>query len=240
MVVKFVLGIFPLFIAIIIIILARRRQIKNRTTLCATDFTPFNLRDTRRYIQYRLETTNLKGSNLFHPKAIKEIYRSSKGYPRLIEEMCDYALMAYERNARRITKENIQEIVKDMETHHAAEGQVTYIKQVIKKPRRLREGGDKKMKLQATYSKNANGSIEVTIKVVDQGAFPTVNIFNSASENPSDEAWNLAEGKQSTISKTLPSSDEAKQWVSSQVKALKEKLDYWRNIVVPESEEFDV
>ena len=99
---------------------------------------------------------------------------------------------------------------------------------------------DAKMNLQATYKKEANGSIRATIKVIDSGDFPTVNIFNSASKNPSDEAWNLGEGKQSSISKTLPNSDEAKQWVLSQVKVLREKLDHWRNIVVPESEEFEV
>ncbi len=96
------------------------------------------------------------------------------------------------------------------------------------------------MKLQASYSKDGNGSLKAIIKIVDQGDFPTINIFKSASENPLDEAWNLREGKESTISKTLPSPEEAKQWVLSQVKVLKEKLDHWRNIVVPETEEFEV
>ncbi len=132
----------------------------------------------------------------------------------------------------------MRQIVKDMEAYHAAKAQVTHIKEVTKKE--LGQGGDKKMRLQATYSKDAYGSIKVTIDVVDQGDFPTVNIFNSASENPSDEAWNLGERKESTISKTLPSPDEAKQWVLSQVKVLKEKLDRWRNIAVPKSDEFEV
>ncbi len=96
------------------------------------------------------------------------------------------------------------------------------------------------MKLQATYSKGADGSIKSTIKVVDPRDFPTVNIFNSAAENPSDEAWKLGEGKEATISKILGSSDEAKQWVLSQVRALEQKLNRWREIVVPDPEEFEV
>jgi hypothetical protein len=96
------------------------------------------------------------------------------------------------------------------------------------------------MKLQATYSKDANGSIKSTIKVVDPRDFPTVNIFNSAAENPSDEAWKLEEGKEDTISKTMASPDEAKQWVLSQVRALEQNLNHWRQIAVPDPEEFEV
>ncbi len=100
--------------------------------------------------------------------------------------------------------------------------------------------GGRKMKLQASYTKDARGFIKVIIKVIDSGDFPTVNVFKSASENPSDATWNLGEGEESTTSNTLPSSDEAKQWVLSQVKALEEKLNQWRHIVVPGPEEFEV
>ena len=96
------------------------------------------------------------------------------------------------------------------------------------------------MKLQAEYMKEANGSIKVIIRITDSGDFPTVNVFKPASENPSDEAWNIGQGTQSTTSNTLPSPDEAKQWVSAQVDALKVKLDNWRGIWIPESEEFEV
>jgi hypothetical protein len=96
------------------------------------------------------------------------------------------------------------------------------------------------MKLQAEYMKEANGSIGVTIRITDSGDFPTVNVFEPASENPSDETWNIGQCTQSTISNTLPSPDEAKQWVLAQVDALKRELDNWRGIQVPESEEFDI
>lgn len=96
------------------------------------------------------------------------------------------------------------------------------------------------MKLQATYLKGADGSIKATIEVVDQGDFPTVSIFGSASGHPADEARNPGEGAESSVSETFPTSDEAKQWVSAQINALKVKLDHWRGIWVPEPEEFEI
>lgn len=97
-----------------------------------------------------------------------------------------------------------------------------------------------KMKLQAVYWKNANGSIKVTIKIVDQGDFPTPDIFGPTLGNPADEGWSLGEGTDDSITKTLPTSEEAKHWVSAQINALKEKLDNWRSIWVPEPEEFEI
>ncbi len=97
-----------------------------------------------------------------------------------------------------------------------------------------------KMRLRATYCKDANGFIISTIKVLHQGDFPTPNIFRAISDTPGDEAWNLGEGTENTISKKLPTPDEVQQWVSRQIKLLKTKLDGWRNIPVPDPEEFEV
>jgi len=65
---------------------------------------------------------------------------------------------------------------------------------------------------------------------VDKGEFSTINIFKSASDDPSHEAWKPGEGTESAITKTFLNSDEAKKWVSIQINALKTKLDHWRSI----------
>lgn len=96
------------------------------------------------------------------------------------------------------------------------------------------------MKLQATYWKNADGSIKATIEILDAGDFPRSNIFPSPSKNLETEEWNIGKGTETTISQTLPTSDEAKQWMSAQIRAIKEKLDHWRGIMIPESEEFEI
>ncbi len=137
-----------------------------------------------------------------------------------------------------IEKEVIKQIISDLEAG-IPPGKAIYREQ-MRKQTMLSIRGGRKMKLQAEYMKEANGSIKVTIRITDSGDFPTVNVFKSASENPSDETWNIGQGTESTISNTLPSPAEAKQWVSAQVNALKGKLDNWRGIWVPESEEFEV
>lgn len=96
------------------------------------------------------------------------------------------------------------------------------------------------MKLQTVYWKKADGSINATIKVVDQGDFPTANIFGSTSGYTADEGWSLGENTEDSITKTLPTSHEAKQWASTQINTIKEKLDNWRNISAPEPEEFEI
>jgi len=90
------------------------------------------------------------------------------------------------------------------------------------------------VKLQATYSKNPDGSIKAVIKVVYRGDFPTDNIFRSASESPVDDRWNLSEGVESAITKTFPTSNEAKKWVSTQIEVLKAKLNRWRSMSLEE------
>lgn len=97
-----------------------------------------------------------------------------------------------------------------------------------------------KMRLRATYCKDANGSIILTIKVLDQGDFPTSNIFRSTSDDPAGGAWDLGEGMENAIAHTSPTSDEARQWVLARIKILKLKLDGWRNIWVPQPEEFQI
>jgi hypothetical protein len=97
-----------------------------------------------------------------------------------------------------------------------------------------------KMRLVATYSKDAKGFINSTIKVLDRGDFPTPNIFKSSSDDPAAATWDLEEGAENTISHTSPNSDEARQWVLAQVKVFKARLQYWRNIPVPEPEEFHI
>lgn len=86
------------------------------------------------------------------------------------------------------------------------------------------------MKVQATYSKHPDGSIKVIIEVLNKGDFPTVNIFGSPCESPTDGGWNLREGTESAIVRTFTTSDEAKRWVSTQIESLNAKLDRWRSM----------
>jgi len=52
-----------------------------------------NREEVGNYINYRLEVSGLKASNLFDEKLVDSIYKISKGIPRLINKVCDSMLM---------------------------------------------------------------------------------------------------------------------------------------------------
>jgi general secretion pathway protein A len=50
--------------------------------------------DTANYIEHRLRIAGSDGRILFDPKAVKAVYKYAKGSPRLINAVCDNALLA--------------------------------------------------------------------------------------------------------------------------------------------------
>jgi general secretion pathway protein A len=67
------------------------------------------------FITYRLNAVGYKRQQLFIPDAIQEIAYYSKGFPRLINILCDNALLiAYATSQRRITSDIIREAAGDL------------------------------------------------------------------------------------------------------------------------------
>lgn len=78
------------------------RQLNQRIT-ARYHLLPLSLDDTRAYIRHRLTVSN-GDPDLFKPGAIRKIYKLSSGIPRVINILCDRALLgAYSTNARFIT-----------------------------------------------------------------------------------------------------------------------------------------
>jgi general secretion pathway protein A len=73
---------------------------------------PFGGEETLRYIRQRLELAGgTHGSAIFPPDTIQSIHRYSSGIPRLINCICDQALMsAYARKLRTVHREIIDEV----------------------------------------------------------------------------------------------------------------------------------
>ena len=93
----------------------RFRPLKQRITV-RYHLRPLRLKETTQYIQYRLKRAGSKNLSIFDPGAIREIYRYSKGIPRLINIVCDNALLTgFSLEEPRIKKKNIREIVGDLE-----------------------------------------------------------------------------------------------------------------------------
>ena len=91
------------------------RQLKQRVGLrCRLE--PLGLDELRGYIHRRLELAgaNSHGPTTFSDGAIEAVHRYSRGIPRLINTLCENALVSgYARQSKQITPEVIQEVAID-------------------------------------------------------------------------------------------------------------------------------
>jgi general secretion pathway protein A len=95
------------------------RQIKQRVALrCHLD--ALSLDETRRYVQRRLQIAGgTEEANLFSELSFGAIFRHSKGIPRLINTICNNALIAgYAKRAATITPEIIEGVAADLRLGH--------------------------------------------------------------------------------------------------------------------------
>ena len=84
-------------------------QLKQRVALRCR-LRPLELNEVSLYVQSRLETIHYKQSNLFDDESINLIALYSKGIPRLINSICDNALLiAYTANRRYVIAQDVHE-----------------------------------------------------------------------------------------------------------------------------------
>jgi general secretion pathway protein A len=69
------------------------RQLRQRITV-RYHLTPLSRHEIERYIQHRLQVVGANGRPSFTPWAIRAIFRYSGGVPRLVNAVCDKALLA--------------------------------------------------------------------------------------------------------------------------------------------------
>jgi general secretion pathway protein A len=69
------------------------RQLRQRITV-RYHLTPLSREEVARYIQHRLQVVGANGRPAFTPWAIRSLYRYSQGIPRLVNAVCDKALLA--------------------------------------------------------------------------------------------------------------------------------------------------
>jgi len=91
------------------------RQLKQRIAL-RTHLLPLSFEETQRYIEHRLEIAGA-GSNagsLFSSKAVGTVHRFSRGFPRLINTLCENSLItAYARQTTVITPEIVNLVARE-------------------------------------------------------------------------------------------------------------------------------
>ena len=93
------------------------RQLSQRITV-SYHLTPMDFEDTKAYIEHRLEVAGDWRAAVFSPPALKQVFRYSGGVPRLINIICDRALLfGYLAESKeisgRMVKDAIDEIRKE-------------------------------------------------------------------------------------------------------------------------------
>lgn len=90
------------------------RQLKQRIALRCR-LTPLPRGEVGPYINYRLKTAGYQGKELFEAKAIEKISLNSQGIPRIINVICDNALlMAYTSSKKKVSADMIEEVARDL------------------------------------------------------------------------------------------------------------------------------
>ena len=93
----------------------RLRQLKQRIALQCRLY-PLKDTEVAPYIDSRLHAIGYAGPNLFRPEAIERIGFYSKGIPRLMNIICDNALLnAFAVSQRSVSAEMVEEVARDLE-----------------------------------------------------------------------------------------------------------------------------
>ncbi|HET6488173.1 MAG TPA: AAA family ATPase [Syntrophales bacterium] len=92
----------------------RFRQLKQRISV-RYHLKPLNRGETKEYIEKRLKVAGARDCHIFEDSAIREIHRRSSGIPRLINVLCDNALVTgFVEEKPVIDKRIIRDVAKDM------------------------------------------------------------------------------------------------------------------------------
>jgi len=91
------------------------RQLKNRIAVRAA-ISPLSRKESLAYIRHRLSKSFRKESDIFTKAALERIVRKAKGNPRMINILCDNALITgYGSGERQVTFRTAGGIIADME-----------------------------------------------------------------------------------------------------------------------------
>jgi type II secretory pathway predicted ATPase ExeA len=91
----------------------RMRQLQQRITTHA-DLEAFDMVEMMWYINHRICVANGGGKVFFDPKAYQDIFKATKGYPRLVNLVCHRALMAtYVREAAIVDRVAVKQAIAD-------------------------------------------------------------------------------------------------------------------------------
>jgi general secretion pathway protein A len=89
------------------------RQLRQRIGLVA-ELKPLSHQETVQYVTHRLDVAGYKGQQIFTRRALRIIHQASGGIPRLVNVICDKALLlAYGSESAKVKGRLIREVLKD-------------------------------------------------------------------------------------------------------------------------------
>ncbi len=92
----------------------RLRQLRQRI-LVNSELRPLTLNDTVHYIQHRLTLAGASGRPYFTPAATRSVHRFSKGIPRVINNICDKALLsAFVRDSDEVNYWDVRRAIREV------------------------------------------------------------------------------------------------------------------------------
>jgi general secretion pathway protein A len=95
------------------------RQLRQRITV-RYHLTPLSREETERYIAHRLRVAGAAGRPAFSPWAVRTIHRYSAGVPRLINAICDKALLyGFVNRTDRMDARAIRQAIRELEGNAA-------------------------------------------------------------------------------------------------------------------------
>jgi len=91
----------------------RLTQLRQRITV-HYHLEPLDSNETTIYIQHRLKSAGSEDLNIFNPEAVQAIFENSNGIPRVVNLICDLALVyGFAEQQRKIGKDIIEMVLQD-------------------------------------------------------------------------------------------------------------------------------
>ena len=98
------------------------RQLRQRIVL-RHRLRPFTEQETNHYVDERLRLAGYTGKALFQNSALRELFQVTGGVPRLINVVCDGALLlGYGRDLATLDADAIREVARDLELVERSQG----------------------------------------------------------------------------------------------------------------------
>ena len=111
----------------------RLRQLKQRISINCY-LTPLNQEEQIKYIQHRLAIAKSSTGEIFTKEALALICKHSKGIPRIINILCDNALLsAYGKELHKVDEDIVKDVILDYEKPMLSSPEAVHGERVVKK-----------------------------------------------------------------------------------------------------------